>query len=76
MTMIPFDMTARDYYVAGCIRRGIREHRARLNERERQAHKNRTQVAPCPSPLSSDPLSSTRFSTPRRRVTAGLLELP
>ena len=33
MTMIPFDMTARDYYVAGCIRRGIREHRARLNER-------------------------------------------
>ncbi|EMB2829996.1 hypothetical protein [Stenotrophomonas maltophilia] len=51
MTMIPFDMTARNYYVAGCIRRGIREHRARLNERERQAHKNRTQVAPCPSPV-------------------------
>lgn len=51
MTMIPFDMTGRDYMVAGCIRRGIREHLARQNERERQAHPKRTQVAPSASPF-------------------------
>lgn len=46
MTMIPFDMTARDYAIAGRIRRAIREHVQCLNERERQAHKNRAQVVP------------------------------
>ncbi|WP_295842509.1 hypothetical protein [uncultured Xanthomonas sp.] len=51
MTMIPFDMTGRDYMVADCIRRGIREHLARQNERERQGERKPAQVAPSASPV-------------------------
>lgn len=51
MTMIPFDMTARDYAVAGCIRKAIREHREALNHREGQAPTKPAQVAPAASPV-------------------------
>ncbi|GEM_PF-683406 len=49
MDAIEFNLTARDYSVAGKIRKAIREHRAALNLRECQAHTYPTQVAPSAS---------------------------
>ncbi|MDX5515113.1 hypothetical protein [Stenotrophomonas sp. RG-453] len=50
MEHIDYSMTARDYFVAGCIRKAIREHRARLNDLERKAPDRDTKAVPIASP--------------------------
>lgn len=50
MDAIPFEMTPRDFMIAGKIRRGIRNSVADRNARELQAASVRAQVAPSASP--------------------------
>ncbi len=49
MGTIEFTMTARDYMVAGLIRKAITEHRRTRNAQEARAHTIPTQVAPIAS---------------------------
>lgn len=44
-----FTMTARDYMVAGLIRKAITEHRRRRNAQEARAHTIPAQAAPSAS---------------------------
>ncbi|WP_445392393.1 hypothetical protein ACUDTL_16915 [Stenotrophomonas pavanii] len=50
MDHIEYQMTARDFFVAGCIRKAIREHRAHLNDLERAGPDRDTEAAPVASP--------------------------
>lgn len=49
MGTIEFNLTARDYMVAGLIRKAITEHRRRRNAQEARAHTIPTQAAPSAS---------------------------
>ena len=51
MDAIPFDMTGRDWMIAGRIRAAIRSHREHLNSQDRLGRTSDTLAVPAASPL-------------------------